>query len=221
MAESRLPATATDGAPAAAEQATEEPLRARLEDLARQENERAQRRRTAHADFAQRGERLLTDVPPRFFELCAGLRAAVGVFNSTLDGGEFTVPLRYEESPGVTLREPNSDDLRVTVARRGGRFELLMRYMQRAGKPPVPIIEGYGAFGQSLDERVMVRIEGWVEGGQTVYWYRVDFRKMEIDLKELPERIVMAVVQIDPAALYRSLKVQEPEEETEQDEPSA
>jgi hypothetical protein len=217
MADSSLPADDVPPAPAT-DAAQPEPLRARLEDLARQENERAQRRRTAKDDFALRGERLVRDVPPRFFELCTGLREAVGVFNATLDGGEFTVPLRYEESPGVTLRDPDSDDLRVTVWRRGGRFELLLRFMQRAGKPPVPIIEGYGAYGQNLDDRVMVRIEGWIEGGQTVYWYRVDFRKMAIDLKELPERIVMSVVQIEPAALYRSLRATVTDEEVAEPE---
>lgn len=192
--------------------AGEEPLRGRIEERARQENERAQRRRQAKLDFAQRGERLLVDVPACYFALCTGLRQAVARFNEALDGGEFTVPLRYEETPGVTLRDTTSDDLRVTVSRRGARFELLLRFLHRSGKLPVPLIEGYGAYGMSLDDRIMVRIEGWVQGGQTTFWYRVDFRRMEIDLAELPERIVLSVVQIDATTLWKNLRQQRDEE---------
>ncbi|MCS6913671.1 MAG: hypothetical protein NZ890_10565, partial [Myxococcota bacterium] len=182
------------------------PLRGRLEERARQENEWAQRRRQAQIDFAQRSERLLVEVPACYFALCAGVRQAVGRFNVALDGGEFTAPLRYEETPGVILRDVTSDDLRIALWRRGACFELLLRFLHRSGKLPVPLIEGYGTYGASQQDRTLVRIEGWVQGGQTTFWYRVNFRRMEMDLAELPERITLSVVQADPTFLWKGLR---------------
>src|SRR5579883_3350763 len=46
-------------------------LRARLDQLAQQENQRAAAHRQHAQDFAQRGERLLVEIPPRFFVIAS------------------------------------------------------------------------------------------------------------------------------------------------------
>jgi hypothetical protein len=187
------------------------PAKARLLELARQESERAAKLRATREDFAHRREFLMRDVPPRFFALAAGLREAVERFNATLTEDDPKLPLHYEETPGVTLKDLGADDLRVTVRRHGARFELGLRLMTRSGvgtsktSITVPLIEGYGTYGRDHERRVMMRIEGWVEGGKTIYWYSLDFKRMQMDLDELPDRIAMSIVQVDPVLLYRSL----------------
>jgi hypothetical protein len=185
-------------------------LRARVSELGRQESERVAQLRQRQQDFAQRGELLLRDVPPRFFEMAAALRDAVARFNAALTEDDPGLPLRYEETPAVILRETGGDDLRVSVWRKFGRFDLTLRMMTRAGKPPVPLIEGHGSYGALHPRRVMVRIEGWVENGKTTFWYTLDFKRLRVSLDEVPDRIVLSVIQADPSILSRSFKEAEP-----------
>lgn len=184
-------------------------LRARVTELGRKESERVAQQRQRQQDFAQRGELLLRDVPPRFFRMAAELREAVARFNAALTEDDPSLPLRYEETPAVILREIG-DDLRVSVWRKFGRFDLTLRMMTRAGKPPVPLIEGQGSYGALHPRRVMVRIEGWVENGQTTYWYTLDFKRLRVNLDEVPDRIVLSVIQADPSILSRAFKEAEP-----------
>jgi hypothetical protein len=48
-----------------------------------------------------------------------------------------------------------------------------------------------------------MRIEGWVEQGAIRYWYNLDFKRQHIQLSEVPDRIVMAVVSSDYSHLSR------------------
>lgn len=175
-----------------------------MQQAAQTETEQVRKLQRLHEDFARRGERLAVDVPAVFLKLVDGMRDAVQAFNG--HAGEGVALLRWFETPAVTLRDgPQTAEMFVTVQRLRASFQLTLRYLSRTGKPDLPIIEGYGDFpGQDKGERkVMLRIEGWVEGDQTTYWISLDFKRRQIDLSELPSRIVMSVLRHEPGYLER------------------
>jgi hypothetical protein len=54
----------------------------------------------------------------------------------------------------------------------------------------------------------MMRIEGWVERGQPIFWYTLDFKRHSIPIEEVAERIVASVAANDYSLLSRDLSVE-------------
>jgi hypothetical protein len=181
--------------------------RARLLDQAKVDSDNAARIVQTRNDFARRGELLMKAVPDKYLELVVALRAAVRLYNDALQQQpENPIPtIHWFESPNVTLREPLlGDGMRIRMSRVQSNFELVLRFVNRNNKPDVPLIEGYGNFGREVIKRkVLMRIEGWVEHGEVIYWYNLDFKRQSTPLTEVPERIVMAVATGDYSHLSR------------------
>lgn len=200
------PAAAASSAPDDAELETQR-TRARLLDLARADSDNAARVAQTRNDFAQRAEILHKAVPEKYLEIVGALRAAVRSYNDALRQiPDNPIPhCQWYESPNVTLREPYlGDGMRVRLSRVTSHFELVLRFVNRNKKPDVPLIEGYGEFGRDVNKRrVFMRIEGWVEQGAIRYWYNLDFKRQQIQLSQVPDRIVMAVVSSDYSHLSR------------------
>ena len=72
--------------------------------------------------------------------------------------------------------------------------------MSRSGKPDVYLIEGFGTLGPDRD-RFMLRVEGYLQKGKVLHRITVDFKRLEVTLEELAERLVLATVKSD----YRTL----------------
>lgn len=199
------PASTTDSEDAA------HAARARLLQIARVDSDNAARLAAQNADFSRRGELLIKAVPERYLQLIAELRTSVRAFNSALVSapGNIIPHITWTETPNVALRDPYSGDgMRVRIGRTHSHFELVLRFASRPGKVDVPLIEGFGSFGREVQKRkVLMRIEGWIEGGKLTYWYNLDFKRLPIDLAELPDRIVMAVASHDYSLLSRDLRV--------------
>src|SRR5262245_33610073 len=93
--------------------ATDVSSASRLAEMARAENERMAKVRRLQDDFARRGERLAVDMPACYFDMVQRLKAATLRFNQALEPD--VQPVRYHETPAVTLREAGpSGDLLVT-----------------------------------------------------------------------------------------------------------
>lgn len=202
------PAAAADASSALSDTDLEaQRTRARLLDLARADSDNAARLAQTRSDFAQRAELLHKAVPEKYLEIVGALRAAVRSYNDALRQiPDNPIPhCQWFESPNVTLREPYlGDGMRVRLTRVTSHFELVLRFVNRNKKPDVPLIEGYGEFGRDVNKRrVFMRIEGWVEQGAIRYWYNLDFKRQHIQLSEVPDRIVMAVVSSDYSHLSR------------------
>lgn len=183
---------------------------AKLIETAQSENQRAARQRQARADFARRGERLNADVPPCFFRLAEGLRDAVRRFNAGITEDAPGLLLHYHETPAVSLKDGRPGQELLCSVRRGKTvFDLTLRYMSRSNGGDLPIIEGHGTYVGTYvgveTQRVLLRIEGWVEGGKTIFWASLDFQRYAMDLAELPDRIVMSIVRHMPELLHRDL----------------
>lgn len=195
-------AAATAGAPT-------QQVRAKLLDVAQLDSQNAARHVQSVADFARRGELLIQEVPKKFLELVDAMRASVRAFNDALVQPEGNpIPhVRWHETPNIALRDPfTGDGMMVRISRLHSHCELVLRYVSRNLKPDVPIIEGYGDFGvEGIRRKVLLRIEGWVENGAVTYWYNLDFKRRDIPLSEVPDRIVMAVAKSDYSLLTRNL----------------
>jgi hypothetical protein len=185
------------------------PVRAKLLDVAQLDSANAARYVQSVADFARRGELLIQEVPRKFLELVDAMRASVRAFNDALVQPEGNpIPhVRWHETPNIALRDPfTGDGMMVRISRLHSSCELVLRYVSRNLKPDVPIIEGYGDFGvEGVRRKVLIRIEGWVENGAVTYWYNLDFKRRDIPLVEVPDRIVMAVARSDYSLLTRNL----------------
>lgn len=185
-------------------------IRDRLLEIAEGDNLNAARYVQSMADFAKRGELLIQEVPNKYLELVDGMRRAVRAFNDALEhpNKENPIPIvRWHETPNVALRDPfTGEGMMVRVSRLHSHCELILRYVSRNLKPDVPIIEGYGDFGiQGVRRKIMIRIEGWVQNGALVYWYSLDYKRRQIPISEVPDRIVMAVAKSDYQLLSRDL----------------
>lgn len=196
------------------------PARARLLELARFEQEQAVRVRTAREDFAQRAALLQKDVPALYFRMTRGLRDAVLRYNQNMgEARELLGSVSYSDTAGVALGEvhPGSEYL-ATVQRRSDRFDLCLRHMTSNRGYDVPIIEGIAEVGRGVRERVLMRIEGWVEKGQTIFWVSLDLHRVNIDVAELPDRILMAVVRGETSYLVRDLSPTPPRRRADADD---
>lgn len=183
-------------------------VRERLLSLADAENRVARRMADIQNDFSLRGELLGVAMPQCYLKLVAGLRSALREFNSQLvDLPEYPLTkLNFYESPAVALNDVTAGDgMRVRVSRKNSYFDLMLRLIARSGKSDIPLIEGYGSIGRDLIRtETLLRIEGWVEKGEVMFWVNIDFKRRQIPLEEIPDRIVMAVASHDYSMLTRS-----------------
>ncbi len=198
----------TDSSP---DDAGNDRARVRILDIARSESENAAEAVQRERDNAIRAEVIAKTVPERYLQIVGELRQAVQLFNQSLrppDG--LAIPIiTWMETPNVVLGDATGGDgMRVRLARRGATFDLLLRFASRAGRTDVPLIEGHGDYGkQQVRTRTMMRIEGWVEKGQPIFWFSLDFKRLSIPLSEVAERIVASVAANDYTLLSRDLNV--------------
>jgi hypothetical protein len=184
----------------------------RIRDLARVENENAADAAQRDADNAMRTEVVGKAVPERYLRIVEEIREAVRVFNSSLQDPEGrSIPrITWFETPNVALKDPYAGDgMRVRISRRNATFDFLLVFASRSGKGDVPLMEGYGDYGKEHTGRVrtMMRVEGWVEKGQPVFWYSLDLKRQKhISIEEVAERIVASVAANDYSLLSRDLK---------------
>jgi hypothetical protein len=169
-----------------------------IEDVARREAEVERERSEAREEQLKYAEKLSTEMPEAFFELAGLLRENVRRFNSAADPQK---RLTWRESAALAAREPNLHaDFNCSFGRVGAEVTVALNAMGRSGKPDVFIIEG---FGQLLQERFLMRIEGYVKKGKVEHRITIDFKRIECNLEELAERLVMAVIKNDFNQLYR------------------
>jgi len=170
-----------------------------IEDVARQEAEVERERAEARAEQLKSGEKLAKEMPDSFFELAGLLRETVRRFNAAADPQK---RLTWRESAALAARDANLHaDFNLTFGRAGGEVSLALNAMGRSGKPDVFVIEG---FGQVLDNRFMLRVEGFVLKGKTNLRITIDFRRLDVTLEELAERLVLSVVKCDTSELFRA-----------------
>ncbi|MBL8634938.1 MAG: hypothetical protein JNM40_17055 [Myxococcales bacterium] len=186
-----------------------EKARARILDIARIDNEKAADSAQRERDNALRAEVVSKAVPELYLKLVDEMRAGVQLFNQSLrpPDGQSLPFITWTETPNVVLRDATSGDgMRVRIARRGATFDLLLRFASRAARADVPIIEGHGDYGIAANRtKTMLRVEGWVERGQPVFWYSLDFKRQSVKLEEVAERIVASIAANDYSLLSRDL----------------
>lgn len=183
-------------------------MRARLLNMADSETAAAKHLAQLDSDYAQRHVILSQAVVLKYLELVESLRASVRAFNERLtDSPGHPLPrVSWYETANVSLRDAISGDgMRVRVQRINSSFDLVLKMVHRAGREDLPIIEGYGSIGrEQIRTETLMRIEGFVEKGKAKYRYSQDFRRLDIALEEVPDRIVMAVASHDYALLSRT-----------------
>ena len=171
-----------------------------LEEIARREADHERELAEAREEYLKSGERLAKEMPPAFFEFCGMLREMVRRFNSAADPQKRLV---WRESAALAAREPNLNaDFNCSFGRNQDEATVALNAMSRSGKPDVYLIEASGSVGQG--ERFLVRIEGYLSKGKVLYRITVDFKRLEVTLEELAERLVMAVVKSDYNQLFRA-----------------
>jgi len=207
------PSTLVPPSTAAAYPPNDEPersptIRARLLNIADSETAAAKHLAQLDADYAQRHVVLSQAVVIKYLELVELLRAAVRAFNERLsDSPGHPLPrVSWYETANISLRDAISGDgMRVRVQRINSTFDLVLKMVHRAGREDLPIIEGYGSIGrEQIRTETLMRIEGFVEKGKAKYRYSQDFKRLDIALEEVPDRIVMAVASHDYALLSRT-----------------
>jgi hypothetical protein len=172
-----------------------------LEEVARREADHERELAEAREEFLKSGERLAKEMPPLFFEFCGIVREAVRRFNSAADPQK---RLTWRESAALAARDANLNaDFNCTFGRATDEVTVALNVMGRSGKPDVYIIEGSGTLGPK-SERFLLRVEGYVQKGKVVPRINVDFKRLEVTLEELAERIVLAVVKGDYQTLFRA-----------------
>jgi hypothetical protein len=172
-----------------------------LEDVARREAEHERELAQARAEQAQCAERLAKEMPAAFFELCGMVREAVRRFNSAADPQKRVV---WRESAALAARDPSPNaELNCTFGRGGDEITLVLNALGRSGKPDVYLVEAFGQLGPQKD-RFMMRVEGYLQKGKLALRVSVDFKRIELGLEDLAERLVFAVVKSDYQALFRA-----------------
>lgn len=202
-------------------------MRTRLLNIAHTETASARHLAQLDADFAQRHVVLRDAVPAKFLELVDAVRNSVREFNRHLvDAPGHPLPrLQWYETPNISLRDPvTGDGMRIRVQRQNSYFDLLLRMVQRAGKEDIPIIEGYGSLGREvIRTETLMRVEGFVDKGVARFRLTQDFKRVDIDLAEIPDRIVMAVASHDYTLLTRAyplpINPRTPDEESDSGAP--
>lgn len=169
-----------------------------LEEIARREAARERELAEAREEFAKSGERLAKEMPPAFFEFCGMVREAVRRFNSAADPNKRLV---WRESAALAARDANLNaDFNCSFGRGQDEVTVALNAMSRSGKPDVYLIEGFGTLGPDRD-RFLLRVEGYLQKGKVLHRITVDFKRLEVTLEELAERLVLATVKSD----YRTL----------------
>ena len=172
-----------------------------LEEVARREANHERELAEAREEFAKSGERLAKEMPPVFFEFCGMVREAVRRFNSAADPQK---RLTWRESAALAARDSNLNaDFNCTFGRGTDEITVALNAMSRSGKPDVYLIEAFGTLGPDRD-RMMMRVEGYLSKGKLNQRITIDFKRLEVTLEELAERLVMAVVKGDYQTLFRA-----------------
>ena len=172
-----------------------------LEEVARREANRERELAEAREEYAKSGERLAKEMPPAFFEFCGMVREAVRRFNSAADPQK---RLTWRESAALAARDANLNaDFNCNFGRGQDDVTIALNAMSRSGKPDVYLIEANGTIGPDHD-RFMMRVEGFLAKGKVVHRITIDFKRLEVTLEELAERLVMAVVKSDYQQLFRA-----------------
>ena len=165
-----------------------------LEEIARREAARERELAEAREELLKSGERLAKEMPPAFFELCGLVREAVRRFNSAADPQK---RLTWRESPALAARDSNLNaDFNCSFGRGSDEITIALNAMGRSGKPDVYLIESSGTLGPDRD-RFLLRVEGYLQKGKLQYRVSVDFKRLEVDLEELADRLVRAAVKGD------------------------
>jgi hypothetical protein len=171
-----------------------------LEEVARREANRERELAEAREEYAKSGERLAKEMPPAFFEFCGIVREAVRRFNSAADPQK---RLTWRESAALGARDANLNaDFNCSFGRGTDEITVALNAMSRSGKPDVYLIEASGTLGPDHD-RFLMRVEGYLQKGKLLHRITIDFKRLEIPLEELAERLVMAAVKGDYQTLFR------------------
>lgn len=171
-----------------------------LEEVARREASRERELAEAREEYAKSGERLAKEMPLAFFEFCGMVREAVRRFNSAADPQK---RLTWRESPALAARDANLNaDFNCTFGRGGDEITISLNAMSRSGKPDVYLVEAFGSLGPDHD-RFLMRVEGYLQKGKLLHRITIDFKRLEVTLEELAERLVMAAVKSDYQTLFR------------------
>jgi hypothetical protein len=169
-----------------------------IEDVARREADLERERAEARAEQIRLAEQLTKQMPEAFFELCGLLRENVRRFNSAADPQKRLI---WRESPALAAREANLNaDFNCGFGRPGAEVTVALNCMSRSNKPDVYIIEG---FGQLVQARFLLRVEGFVKKGKVDYRITIDFQRIDCTLEELAERLVMTVIKNEFNQLFR------------------
>ena len=172
-----------------------------LEEIARREATRERELAEAREEYAKSGERLAKEMPPAFFDFCGMIREAVRRFNSAADPNKRLV---WRESAALAARDSNLNaDFNCSFGRGQDEVTVALNAMSRSGKPDVYLIEAFGTVGPDRD-RFMMRVEGYLQKGKVLHRVTVDFKRLEVTLEELAERLVLATVKSDYQTLFRA-----------------
>lgn len=163
------------------------PVREPLEQVARRLSDEARARSTTEQEQLVRATRSAAEIPRAFFMLADRIRDAVRRFNAASDPQG---RLLYSESAALATRElhPNGE-FHLELVHGTSSAVLTLKAMVRAGKPDAFIIEGFGQLGR---ERFGLRVDGAIQNNRLVLRTSVDRRRIECDLGELAERLVLA-----------------------------
>jgi hypothetical protein len=171
-----------------------------LEEVAKREANHERELAEAREEYAKSADRLAKEMPSAFFEFCGILREAVRRFNSAADPQK---RVTWRESAALAARDANLNaDFNCSFGRDSNEATVALNAMSRSGKPDVYLIEASGTLGPDHD-RFMMRVEGYVQKGKMLLRVTVDFKRLEVTLEELAERLVMAVVKGDYQTLFR------------------
>jgi hypothetical protein len=171
-----------------------------LEDVARREAETERERAEAREEYLKSAERLAKEMPEAFFEFCGMVREAVRRFNSA---AEPSLRLTWHESPALAAKEPNLHaDFNLSFGRQINEVTVALNAMGRSGKPDVFLIEAFGKLGPDAD-KFMLRVEGYMKKGKVEQRITIDFKRLDITLEDLAEKLVMACVKGDYQHLFK------------------
>jgi hypothetical protein len=165
-----------------------------LEDLARIEAAALKKRDQARLDYIEGQKRLITELPQRFFLLAQQVREGVKRFNNA---APIERPVSYIESPAVTTKDASNmaGDFWFEVKRKPNELLVALRSMTRAGKPDSYIIEGQGTVGLApMNDRFALRVDALIVGKEIKYKTVCARYKLDSDIDELGDRLVMVIV---------------------------
>ena len=174
-----------------------------LEELARAEATALKQREQAKLDYIAGQERLCAEMPELFFALAKQIREGTRRFNGAAG---IQRPVQYQESPAVTIRllEPGAE-LHVSIARTPNECTLALRTMTRTGGSDSFLIEGFGTLGvPPTHERFSLRVDGIVRGREIAYRTTIDGQKVDSEIDELGDRLVMMIVTGQLARLWNT-----------------